>query len=74
MMTAEKLVLEPLFEADLLPSSYGFRPKRSAEQANEVIRAEANRGANWVLDADVRDCFGSIDHDALAGTSCETGQ
>src|SRR5260221_485291 len=38
----------PVFEADFLPSSYGFRPKRSAEQANEVIRAEANRGANWV--------------------------
>jgi group II intron reverse transcriptase/maturase len=64
-MTAAKLVLEPVFEADFLPSSYGFRPKRSAEQANEVIRAEANRGANWVLDADVRDCFGSIDRDAL---------
>jgi group II intron reverse transcriptase/maturase len=64
-MTAAKLVLEPVFEADFLPSSYGFRPKRSAEQANEVIRAETNRGANWVLDADVRDCFGSIDRDAL---------
>ena len=64
-MTAAKLVLEPVFEADFLPSSYGFRPKRSAEQANEAIRTEANRGGNWVLDADVRDCFGSIDHDAL---------
>ena len=65
VMTAAKLVLEPVFEADFLPSSYGFRPKRSAEQANEAIRHEANRGANWVVDADVRDCFGSIDHDAL---------
>ena len=64
-MAAAKLVIEPVFEADFLPSSYGFRPKRSAEQANEAIRAEANRGANWVLDADVRDCFGSIDHHAL---------
>ena len=64
-MAAAKLVLEPVFEADFLPSSYGFRPKRSAEQANEAIRTEANRGANWVLDADVRDCFGSIDHQAL---------
>jgi RNA-directed DNA polymerase len=64
-MTAAKLVLEPIFEADFLPSSFGFRPKRSAHQALEAIRVEANRGAEWVLDADVRDCFGSIDHDAL---------
>ena len=65
VMTAAKLVLEPVFEADFLPSSYGFRPKRSAHQAVEAIRVEANRGADWVLDADVRDCFGSIRHDAL---------
>jgi group II intron reverse transcriptase/maturase len=64
-MAAAKIVLEPVFEAEFLSTSYGFRPKRSAEQANEVIRTEANRGGNWVLDADVRDCFGSIDHDAL---------
>jgi RNA-directed DNA polymerase len=64
-MTAAKLVLEPIFEADFLPSSYGFRPRRSAHQALEAVRVGANRGAEWVLDADVRDCFGSIDHDAL---------
>lgn len=51
-------------EADFSGCSYGFRPKRSA-QALEAIRVEANRGANWVLDADVTNCFGSIDHDAL---------
>jgi RNA-directed DNA polymerase len=67
VMTAAKLVLEPIFEADFLPSSFGFRPKRSAHQACDAIRAEANRGREWVLDADVRDCFGSIDHDALLG-------
>jgi RNA-directed DNA polymerase len=67
VMTAAKLVLEPIFEADFLPSSYGFRPKRSAHQACDAVRVEANRGREWVLDADVRDCFGSIDHDALAG-------
>jgi RNA-directed DNA polymerase len=66
-MTAAKRVLEPVFEADFLPVSFGFRPKRSAHQALEAIRVEANRGAEWVLDADVRDCFGSIDHDALMG-------
>jgi len=67
VMTAAKLVLEPIFEADFLPSSYGFRPKRSAHQACDAVRVEANRGREWVLDADVRDCFGSIDHDALTG-------
>jgi RNA-directed DNA polymerase len=65
VMAAAKIVLEPIFEADFLPCSFGFRPKRSAHMANEVIRVEANRGADWVLDADVSDCFGSIDHDAL---------
>jgi RNA-directed DNA polymerase len=64
-MTAAKLVLEPVFEADFLPQSYGFRPRRSAHQACDALRVEANRGADWVLDADVRDCFGSIRHDAL---------
>ena len=66
-MTAAKLVLEPIFEADFLPASYGFRPRRSAHQALEAVRVEANRGAEWVLDADVRDCFGQLDHDALMG-------
>ena len=66
-MTAAKLVLEPGVEADFLPVSFGFRPRRSAHQACDAIRAEADRGAEWVLDADVRDGFGSIDHDALLG-------
>lgn len=65
VMAAAKLVLEPVFEADFSPVSFGFRPKRSAHDALEVIRAEVNRGREWVLDADVSDCFGSIDHDAL---------
>ncbi len=65
VMAAAKIVLEPVFEADFLPQSFGFRPKQSARMACEAVRVEANRGANWVLDADVSDCFGSIDHDAL---------
>jgi RNA-directed DNA polymerase len=65
VMAAAKLVLEPIFEADFLPSSFGFRPKRSAHMAIEAIRVEANRGANWVLDADLKACFDTIDHDAL---------
>ncbi|MGD9998745.1 MAG: group II intron reverse transcriptase/maturase [Acidimicrobiia bacterium] len=65
VMTAAKLVLEPIFEADFLPASFGFRPKRSAIDACERVRIAANRGRDWVLDADVKNCFGMIDHDAL---------
>ncbi len=65
VMTAAKIVLEPIFEAHFRPSSFGYRPNRSAHDALEVVRAEANRGRNWVLDADLSDCFSSISHDAL---------
>lgn len=65
VMAAARIVLEPVFEADFLPVSFGFRPKRSAIQALDVVRAEVNRGATWILDADVSDCFGQIRHDAL---------
>jgi group II intron reverse transcriptase/maturase len=62
---AAKLVLEPIFEADFRPSSYGFRPKRSATQALERLRKAGAAGGNHVLDADIEDFFGSIDHEKL---------
>jgi RNA-directed DNA polymerase len=62
---AATLVLEPIFEADFRASSYGFRPKRSATQALETLRVRGARGGNHVLDADIRDYFGSIDHQRL---------
>jgi RNA-directed DNA polymerase len=65
VMTAAKLVLEPIFEADFKPSSFGFRPKRSAHDALEVVRKAANANGNWVLDADIENCFSEIDHDEL---------
>ena len=65
VMTAAKLVLEPLFEADFLPVSFGFRPKRSPHQALQAIRGEVTRGRWWILDADIKACFDEIDHDAL---------
>jgi group II intron reverse transcriptase/maturase len=65
VMAAARIVLEPVFEADFLASSFGFRPKRSAHMAIEAIRVEANRGGEWVLDADIKACFDEIDHDAL---------
>ena len=62
---AAKLVLEPIFEADFLPCSYGFRPRRSATMALEVLREQGAKGGHHVLDADIKDYFGSIDHDKL---------
>ena len=62
---AATLVLEPIFEADFRASSYGFRPKRNATQALETLRMHGARGGNHVLDADIRDYFGSIDHPRL---------
>jgi RNA-directed DNA polymerase len=64
-MAAAKSILEPIFEADFLPSSFGFRPKRSAHQALDMVRTTANRGAVWALDADISDCFGSLAFDAI---------
>jgi RNA-directed DNA polymerase len=62
---AATLVLEPIFEADFHPCSYGFRPQRNATQALETLRTRGARGGNHVLDADIRDYFGSIDHGKL---------
>lgn len=64
---AAKIVLEPIFEADFLPVSFGFRPKRSATDALEAIRVAFPRGKQFVFEADIRDFFGSIDHDRLLG-------
>jgi group II intron reverse transcriptase/maturase len=62
---AAKLVLEPIFEADFRPCSYGFRPRKSATEALETLRRRGAKGGNHVLDADIRDYFGSIDHELL---------
>jgi group II intron reverse transcriptase/maturase len=62
---AAKLVLEPIFEADFLPCSHGFRPKRGTLQALETLRKLGAKGGHHVLDADIRDYFGSIDHEKL---------
>ncbi|MBI4494451.1 MAG: group II intron reverse transcriptase/maturase [Chloroflexi bacterium] len=65
VQAAVKVVLEPIFEADFRASSYGFRPKRSAHQAGEALRQAVNRGANWVVDADIEAFFDRIDHAKL---------
>jgi len=68
---ATKLVIEPVFEADFLPASYGFRPKRNATQALEAIREAGNRGHNFVFDADIRSYFDTIDRGKLLGMVSE---
>src|SRR5688572_28652816 len=65
VQTAAKLVLEPIFEADFLPCSYGFRPGCSTLMALETLRKLGAKGGHHVLDADIRDYFGSIDHEKL---------
>jgi len=63
---AAKIVIEPVFEADFQPCSYGFRPKRSAKQAmDRIFEVSDKGGALWVIDADIKDYFGSINHDKL---------
>ena len=62
---AARIVLEPIFEADFLPVSFGFRPRRSATDAKEVLRRSFIDGHRFVFEADIRDYFGQIDHGRL---------
>ncbi|MER7820889.1 reverse transcriptase domain-containing protein, partial [Streptomyces sp. NPDC096153] len=67
VQAALKLVLEPIFEADFKPVSYGFRPRRRAQDAIAEIQHMGTHGYRWVLDADIAACFDEIDHVALMG-------
>jgi RNA-directed DNA polymerase len=67
VQAALKLVLEPIFEADFVPCSYGFRPNRRAHDAIAEIHTLGTHGYRWVLDADIEACFDRIDHTALLG-------
>jgi RNA-directed DNA polymerase len=62
-----KLVLEPIFEADFLPCSYGFRPNRRAHDAVAEVRHFTSRTYEWVVEGDIRGCFDEISHSALLG-------
>ena len=62
---ALKTVIEPIFEADMLECSYGFRPRRSQHDALQVLIDEAWGGRRWVAESDVSNCFGAIPHDGL---------
>lgn len=62
---ALKIVLEPIFEADFLPCSFGFRPQRSAHQALQAMREAVRAGRTWVVDADIDSFFDRLDHDLI---------
>ena len=65
VQAAAKIVLEPIFEADMLECSFGFRPGRSAHDALQVLIDESWRGARWVAESDVANCFEAIPHSGL---------
>ena len=60
MQAALKIVLEPIFEADFLPCSFGFRPKRAAHDALQVLLDESFAGQRWVVETDIANCFDKI--------------
>ena len=65
VQAALKLVLEPIFEADFKPCSYGFRPKRRAQDAITEIHLFTTRSYEWVLEGDITACFDEISHVGL---------
>ena len=65
VQAAVKIVLEPVFEADMLPCSFGFRPRRSAHDALQVLIDECWRGRRWVVETDIANCFSAIPHGKL---------
>ncbi len=65
VQAALKLVLEPVFETDFKPCSYGFRPGRRAHDALAEIHYLASHSYGWVLEGDIKACFDEIDHTAL---------
>jgi RNA-directed DNA polymerase len=62
VQAALKMVLEPIFEADFLPVSYGFRPARRAHDAIAEIHMFGTAGYRWVLDADIEACLDALSH------------
>ncbi|AFE11439.1 maturase [Mycobacterium tuberculosis RGTB423] len=62
VQAALKLVLEPIFETDFEPVSYGFRPARRAHDTIAEIHLFGTQEYRWVLDADIKACFDRIDH------------
>ncbi len=62
---ATKIAIEPVFEADFEDCSYGFRPKRDAKQALEIVRRACNNKGYYVVDADIEKFFDNVNQDKL---------
>jgi RNA-directed DNA polymerase len=71
VQAAVKIVIEPVFEADMLPCSFGFRPKRAAHDALQVVIDESFGGRQWVAESDIANCFTAIPHDGLMSALSE---
>jgi group II intron reverse transcriptase/maturase len=65
VQAAMKIVLEPIFEADMLDCSFGFRPRRAAHDALQVVVDQSWQGRRWVVETDIADCFSAIPHSGL---------
>jgi len=65
VQAALRTVIEPIFEADMLECSFGFRPRRSTHDALQVLVDEAWQGRRWVVESDIANCFEAIPHDRL---------
>lgn len=70
---ATKIVLEPVFEADFLPTSFGFRPKRSATDALETIRMSFPRGRQFVFETDIRNFLANSRWPRFAPKAADAG-
>jgi retron-type reverse transcriptase len=65
VQAAMRIVLEPIFEADMLDCSFGFRPRRAAHDALQVVIDQSWQGRRWVVETDIADCFSAIPHSGL---------
>lgn len=65
VQAAVKLVLEPIFEIDFQPCSYGFRPGRRSQDAIAEVHYLTSRSYEWIVEADINACFDELDHSAI---------
>lgn len=71
VQAATKICLEPVFEADMAECSFGFRPRRSAHDALQVLIDQSWKGRRWVVETDIADCFEAIPHEGLMAAVAE---
>ena len=70
VQAAVKIVLEPVFEADFLPASFGFRPGRSQQDALQVLIEECAQGRRWVVETDIASCLDPWSYCSFADCGC----